>query len=169
MLHVGTFPWVYSTRFDVVGPGLLWGSRETFPAAQGMRAMAALLTPESNLRQDARQVAATWQHFASKTAPLVSRLPIYQAGRTPPGQLCRRGGLLHVHQGSLQLAGLDGPRGRVSAPAYNFIVRRFACFFAVRRAAVRALRSLDPALQRTAAGAADPCLREQAQEAARAG
>ena len=169
VLHLGTFPWVYSTRLEATGPGLRWGSREVLPAAQGMQAMAAAMTPEGNLRQDARQVAAIWSHFAELTRPLVQRLPAYQPGRTPPGQLCRRGGLLYVHQGSLHLAGLDGSRGWLSAPAYNYVTRRFACFFAVRRATLRALAAQQPALRRLAEGSADPCLREQAEEVLRAG
>jgi hypothetical protein len=169
VLHLGTFPWVYNTRLEATGPGLRWGSREVLPAVQGMQAMAAALTPEGNLRQDARQVAALWAHFAEQTRPLVARLPAFQPGHTTPGQLCRRGGLLHVHQGSLHLAGLDGPRGHIAAPAYNYIVRRFACFFGVRRATLRALGALSPALRQLAASAADPCLRQQVEEVLRAG
>lgn len=169
VLHLGTFPWVYNTRLEATGPGLRWGSREVLPAVQGMQAMAAVLAPEGNLRQDARPVAALWAHFAEQTRPLVSRLPAFQPSRTAPGQLCRRGGLLYVHQGSLHLAGLDGPRGHIAAPAYNYIVRRFACFFGVRRATLRALGSLGPELHQLAAGSADPCLRQQAEEVRRAG
>jgi hypothetical protein len=66
-----------------------------------------------------------------------------------------------VHQGSLHVAGLDGPRGRIAAPAYNYILRRFASFFAVRRATLRALPNLGPEIQQLAQDAADPCLRQQ--------
>ncbi|MFZ6181216.1 hypothetical protein [Nannocystis pusilla] len=169
VLHLGTFPWVYSSRLDGAGPGLRWGSSAAFPAVEGMRLMARALDPEGNLRQDARQVAAIFEHFTTHVGPLVARLPAFPPGRATPGQLYRRGGFLHVHQGSLNLAGLDGARGRLAAPAYNFIVRRFACFFAVRRATLRALGSLAPELRQFAASSADPCLRNHVAEVARAG
>ncbi len=84
------------------------------------------------------------------------------------GQLYPRGGLLHVHQGSLQVAGIDGPRGRLPAAAYNYIVQRFASFFAVRRATLRAL-AWAPEMKRLVATTSDPCLRAQVEEVARAG
>ena len=167
VLHLGTFPWVYSTRLDAQAPGLAWASQSTFPALHAMRLGMSLLSPEANLRQDARQVAAIYEHFAAHTAPLLARLPAYAPGRAVPGQLYRRGGFLYVHQGSLHLAGLDGARGRIAAPAYNYVLRRFACFFAVRRATVRALATLPPELRQLAATSNDPCLRNL--EVARAG
>ena len=169
VLHLGTFPWVYSTRIDGPAIGARWASGELQPALTGMRAMASLLEPGGNLRQDARQVAAIYQHFALHTAPLVARLPVYQPGRAEAGKLYRRAGFLYVHQGSLHLAGLMGPRGRVAAPAYNYILRRFACFFAVRRAALRALIALPSDVQRIAESSTDPCLRQHVEEVARAG
>ena len=169
VLHLGTFPWVYSTRIDGPAMGARWASGELQPALTGMRAMASLLEPGGNLRQDARQVAAIYQHFALHTAPLVARLPVYQPGRAEAGKLYRRAGFLYVHQGSLHLAGLMGPRGRVAAPAYNYILRRFACFFAVRRAALRALIALPSDVQRIAESSTDPCLRQHVEEVARAG
>ena len=169
VLHLGTFPWVYSTRIDGPAIGARWASGELQPALTGMRAMASLLEPGGNLRQDARQVAAIYQHFALHTAPLVARLPVYQPGRAEAGKLYRRAGFLYVHQGSLHLAGLMGPRGRIAAPAYNYILRRFACFFAVRRAALRALIALPSDVQRIAESSTDPCLRQHVEEVARAG
>ena len=169
VLHLGTFPWVYSTRIDGPAIGARWASGEYQPALTGMRAMASLLEPGGNLRQDARQVAAIYQHFALHTAPLVARLPVYQPGRAEAGKLYRRAGFLYVHQGSLHLAGLMGPRGRIAAPAYNYILRRFACFFAVRRAALRALIALPSDVQRIAESSTDPCLRQHVEEVARAG
>jgi hypothetical protein len=133
-LHLGTFPWVYSTRLAGPGPGLRWRSTSSQPALTAFESMAALLDPSDNLRQDARQVAALLLHFDRHTRPLVERLPLYAPGRAKAGQLYRRAGFLYVHQGSLHVAGLDGPRGRIAAPAYNYVLRRFACFFAVRRA-----------------------------------
>ena len=169
MLHLGTFPWVYSTRLENVGPGMRWPWLGTGPALEGLQFAVSMLEPRSNLQQDARQVAAIVRHFSKHTAPLLARLPVYQPGRAVPGGLYRQGGLLHVHQGSLHVAGLDGPRGRIAASAYNYIVRRFAAFFAVRRATLRALPSLGLELQQLARDSADPCLRQHVQEVARAG
>ena len=169
VLHLGTFPWVYSSRLD--GPAALrWTSGALQPALTAMRAMASLLEPAQNLRQDARQVAAIFQHFSAFTAPKIRDLPEFVSGRgATPGRLYRRGGLLHVHGGSLHTAGIGGPRGHLTAPAYNYVLRRFACFFGVRRAAIRALTALPADIQRLAATSADPCLRQHAEEVARAG
>ena len=168
VLHLGTFPWVYSSRLDATGPGVRWIGAGGLSAAyapydphlSGMRAMASLLTPEVNLLQDARQVAQIFEHFHRHTAPLIARLPQF-TGRGEAGRLyVRPSGFLHVHQGSLHVASLMGPRGRIAAPAYNYVLRRFASFFAVRRATLRALPALGPELQRIAATSADPCLRQ---------
>ncbi|MCB9702142.1 MAG: hypothetical protein H6711_09625 [Myxococcales bacterium] len=169
VLHVGTFPWVYSSRLAGAGPGVRWASGGVQPAVAGLRAMAGMLEPGENLRQDARQVAVIFEHFAAQTAPLVDRLPEYLPGRGKPGQLYRKGGFLYVHQGSLHVVGLDGPRGRIAAPAYNYVLRRFACFFAVRRAALRALLALPSEVQRIAERSTDPCLRAVVEEVIRAG
>ncbi len=169
VLHLGTFPWVYSTRLEATGPGMRWAARVVAPALQGLQLAVSVLEPRTNLQQDARQVATIFQHFRMHTAPLLASVPIYQPGRAEAGRLYRRGGFLYVHQGSLHIAGLDGPRGRVSAPAYNYIVRRFAAFFAVRRATIRALPNLDAELVQLAQNSADPCLRQHTQEVARAG
>ncbi len=168
VLHLGTFPWVYSSRLDAIGPGLRWISPTGAPAVEAFRVAASFLQPETNLQQDARQVVTIYRHFAAQTAPLISRLPTYQPGRTAVGQLYQRAGLLHVHQGSLHVASLDGPRGRLPAPAYNYIVQRFAAFFAVRRAALRAL-AWAPEMKRLMVNTSDPCLRAQVEEVARAG
>jgi len=168
VLHLGTFPWVYSTRLGDTGPGARWASPASQPALEGLHVVASLLEPATNLRQDARQVAAIYRHFAAHTAPLVAALPSFQVGRAEPGRLYRRGRFLLAHQGSLHVAALDGPRGRLAASAYNYILRRFASFFAVRRATLRALATLPAEVQRHAATSADPCLREQAAEVARA-
>lgn len=162
VLHLGTFPWVYSSRIDGAGPGVRWASAKALPAVSGLQLAASLMEPSTNLRQDARQVASIFSHFDAHTQPLVARLPVFQAGRAQAGKLYRRGGFLYVHQGSLHVAALDGPRGRLPAPAYNHILRRFACFFAIRRASVRALQTLPLELQRLAMSSADPCLRDQA-------
>jgi hypothetical protein len=170
VLHFGTFPWVYSSRLDVTGPALRWSSRSALPAVEALRVMASALQPEANLRQDARQVVAIYRHFRAQTAPLVARLPTYRPGAAAVvGQLYRHAGFLYLHQGSLSLAGLDGPRGRLPATAYNHVLRRFAVFFAVRRATVRALTTWAPEMGRLVATSADPCLRAQVEGVARAG
>ncbi len=168
VLHLGTFPWIYSTRLDGAGPGARWVSSATQPALEGLRAAVSLMDPMINLRQDARQVVAIYQHFATHTAPLLARVPVFQPGRVEAGRLYRRNGFLYVHQGSLHVAGLDGPRGRISAPAYNHILRRFACFFAVRRSTLRDLTTMPGDVQRLARSSADPCLRVHAEEVVRA-
>ena len=169
VLHLGTFPWVYSSRLDAAGPGSRWWSSATAPAVGAFRVMASFLEPEANLRQDARQVAAIFRHFTAQTAPLVARLPTFRPGAARVGRLYQRAGLLYVHQGSLHVAGLDGPRGRLPAAAYNHVIRRFASFFAVRRATVRALTTWAPEMKHLAAGSQDPCLRAQVEGVARAG
>jgi hypothetical protein len=168
VLHLGTFPWVYSSRLDGPGPGRGGPRRHASRPSLGLQLAVSLMDPAINLQQDARQVAAILDHFVTHTAAAHRRLPIYQAGQAELGKLHRRGGLLYVHQGSLHVAGLDGPRGRIAAPAYNYILRRFACFFAVRRAALRALVTLPADVQRAALTSSDPCLRQHAEEAARA-
>ena len=169
VLHLGTFPWVYSSRFDNSGPGLRWSSATAAPAVDGFRIMTSSLQPEANLRQDARQVAAIYRHFRTQTTPLISRLPIYRQNQAQVGRLYRRAGFLYAHQGSLHVAGLDGPRGLLPATAYNHIVRRFAVFFAVRRATIRALTTWAPEMGRLVTSSTDPCLRAQIEGVARAG
>jgi hypothetical protein len=169
VLHLGTFPWVYSSRLDATGPGMRWTSASAQPAVSGLQLAASLMEPATNLRQDARQVAAIFNHFDTHTQPLLARLPVFQAGRAEAGRLYRRGGFLYVHQGSLHVAALDGPRGNLPAPAYNHILRRFACFFAIRRATLRALAFLPAGVRELAMTSNDPCLREQATASRRAG
>ena len=168
VLHLGTFPWVYSSRLGDIGPGARWASPASQPAIEGLHVVASLMEPATNLRQDARQVAAIYRHFATHTAPLLAQLPAFQAGQASPGSLYRRAGFLYAHQGSLHVAALDGRRGRLAAPAYNYILRRFASFFAVRRATIRALSTLPADVQRLAASSADPCLRQHVEGVARA-
>jgi hypothetical protein len=163
-LHLGTFPWVYSTRLESSPAALRWTHSTLQPAIVGMTALAHLLEPAGNLRQDARQVAAIYQHFRAQTEPLILRLPQWQVGRAQAGTLYSRAGRLHVHQGSTQIAGLMGPRGWISAPAYNYCVTRFAAFFALRRAILRALPAF-PELRQLAASSPDPCLHAQLKEA----
>jgi hypothetical protein len=164
----GHFPGSTARASAPSGPALQWAAPASQPALEGLHVVASLLEPATNLRQDARQVAAIYRHFVTHTAPLVAPLPVFEAGRAVAGRLYRRGRFLIAHQGSLHIAALDGPRGRVAASAHNYILRRFASFFAVRRATLRALAALPVDVQRLAATSADPCLRQQAQEMARA-
>ena len=111
VLHLGTFPWVYSTRLESIGPGMRWPTASANPVLEALQITTSLLEPRTNLQQDARQVAAIFQHFITHTTPLLDRVPD-PSGPADPGRLYRRGGLLHVHQGSLHIAGLDGVTGR---------------------------------------------------------
>jgi hypothetical protein len=168
VLHLGTWPWVYSTRLDGPPAALRWSSPAGGrPALLGLQSIATLLDPTGNLRQDARQVAAIWKSYSAQLAPALARVPAFEPGRARAGQLYTRGGALAVHQGSVQIAGVMGPRGRVSAAAHNYIVGRFAAFFVLRRAILRALPSM-PSLHQIAASSSDPCLRQHAEELARA-
>jgi hypothetical protein len=173
VLHLGTFPWIYSGRLDGAGPGLRWALE---PARLGLGVVASLLDPETNLRQDARQVATICRTFGSHTLALLRNLPVMPApgtwSPTPAprlrvGQVFVRDGEVLVHQGSLHLAGLDGPRGRLSVLAYNYCVARFAAFFALRSAALRALPTLSRAVQQFAVSSPDPVLRHYAEQAMR--
>ena len=163
VLHLGTFPWVYSGRLAGEGPGLRWAFGERSPAVVGLELMTSFFDPEHNLRQDARQVAAIYASFRAQTAPLLARVPAFRPATATLGALYLRDGQLHVHRGSLHLAGLDGPRGRLSALAYNYCLRRFARFFAVRRATLRALRAR-PDLASIAVQSSDLCLVAAAHE-----
>ena len=168
VLHLGTFPWVYSSRLGDIGPGMRWTSPASQPALEGLHVVATLMEPATNLRQDAHQVAAIYRHFIKHTTALVADVPLFEAGRASPGRLYQRGRFFYAHQASLHVAALAGPRGRIPATAYNYILRRFACFFAVRRATLRALTTLPAEIQGSAATSTDPCLRQQAEELARA-
>lgn len=169
VLHFGTFPWIYSSRIDATGPGLRWVSPSIAPAVDAFRIMTSFLQPEVNLQQDARQVAAIFQEFRKQTTPLIASLSVFRGGASDAGRLYRRAGLLYVPQGSLHVASLDGPRGRIPATAYNHIMRRFACFFAVRRATVHALTTWAPEMRQLVTTSSDPYLRSQVEGVARTG
>jgi hypothetical protein len=72
VLHLGTFPVGLQLAPRGVGPGARWASSASQPALEGLHVVASLLEPATNLRQDARQVAAIYRHFATHTAPLVA-------------------------------------------------------------------------------------------------
>jgi hypothetical protein len=88
VLHLGTFPWVYSSRLEAVGPGMRWTSPSAQPALEGLYAMGSLMEPATNLRQDARQVAAIFRHFTAHTAPLLARIPRFPSSRAPRLAAC---------------------------------------------------------------------------------
>ena len=161
-LCLGTFPWVYGHRLQAPAPGLGWRSTAAHqPAAVALEIASGLWQPSGNLRQDAREVAAQWKHWRAATAPLVGSLPAAEGSVQRAGGLYRRGMVLEVFQGSEELVGLNGPRGFVCAAAYNFVQRRYAAFFAMRRALVRARAKLIPELRGILNANPDPCLRQQ--------
>ena len=161
-LNLGTFPWVYGSQLGRHAPGLSWQTGEKYePAAAAMRIAASMWTPLGNLRQDARVVAAQLRHFRRLIAPLFAEAPSLDVGGRPrpPGPLHRCAGLLIAEHGSLELVGADGPRGRVAATAHNYVLQRFAVFFAMRRAVLRARAAWTPEMQRAASDNPDPGLR----------
>ncbi|PCC73186.1 hypothetical protein SAMN02745121_08209 [Nannocystis exedens] len=161
-LNLGTFPWVYGGNLSPSAPGLSWQTAGNHvPAVAAMRAAASMWTPLGNLSQDARVVAAQLGHFRRHTDPLVEDIPVWEVrGRPrPDGVLYRRGGLLYFPQGSLEIVVLLDPRGILGAVAYNYILERFAVFFAMRRAVLRARDVWTPEMERAAANNPDPCLR----------
>lgn len=161
-LNLGTFPWVYGGGLGRHAPGLSWQTEEgRAPATAAMQVAASMWAPLGNLRQDARVVAAQLVHFRRHTDPLVEDVPVWEVrGRPrPSGRLYRRAGLLYVPQGSLELISLISARGELAATAYNYILGRFAAFFAMRRAVLRARAAWTPDMQRAAADNPDPCLR----------
>ena len=158
-LSLGTYPWVYGHRLQAPAPGLSWRSNsQSHPAVVAMRIAAGLWHESGNLQQDAREVASHWKQWRSTTAPLVRALPV---SAQVAGTLYRDGERLRVFQGSEELAGVNGPRGFVSAAAFNFVQGRFAAFFAMRRALLRARRQLTPELRDALIANPDPCLRQQ--------
>lgn len=163
VLHLGTFPYVYSSRLDGRGPGARWSSSTALPAVLGLQVATSLLDPATNLQEDARTVGAILDHFIVSTAALIGTVPTLPP-RPRLGALYQQSGVLVAHQGSLEVHGFTGPRGRLSAAAYNYVMRRFAAFFTVRRAALRSLATLSPDTQRQALASGDPFLRSQAEQ-----
>ena len=163
VLHLGTFPFVYSSRLDGRGPGTRWSSSTALPAAVGLQVATSLLEPATNLQEDARTVGDILDHFIVSTTALIETVPAMPA-KPRLGVLYQRGGVLIAHQGSLEVHGFTGPRGRLSAVAYNYVMRRFAAFFAVRRAALRSLVTLSAATRQRALASDDPFLRQQAEQ-----
>ncbi len=162
-LSLGTFPWVYGNRLHAQAPALGWRPAGVIrPAVIALRIATSFLAPAGNLRQDARDVAGAWNHWRMTTAPLVAALPAWPStGPRLSGTTYRRGLLLVAEGLREDAAGLNGPRGFVSLAAYNFIQRRFAAFFALRRALLRARSRLTPELKAALSTNPDPCVRQQ--------
>ena len=162
-LSLGTYPWVYGGRLFRTPPGLDWepvGSHD--PATTAMRLFASLFQPEGNLRQDARTVVFAYRYYRQATDEALRDLPTYDARRAVPGELSRRGLLLHAEQSSLELASVATARGPLVASVHNYIIRRFAAFFALRRALLLSAQRLAPAQAAAIAQNPDPCLRPYA-------
>jgi hypothetical protein len=161
-LSLGTFPWVYGDRLQAPAPGLSWRSNaKDDPAPLALRIAAGMWHPEGNLDTDAREVAAAWKHWRATTAPLVAAMPSWPADNPQPGTVFRDGERLRVFDGDEALAGVNGPRGFICVAAYNFIQGRFAAFFAMRRALLRARKNLAPELRKALIANPDPCVKQQ--------
>jgi hypothetical protein len=126
------------------------------------------MEPATNLRQDARQVAAIFNHFDTHTQPLLARLPVFQAGRAEAGRciaaeasyMCTRG------------ASTSRPSTvRGGASLHLPTTTSCAGSRASSRSAARpcALTFLPAGVQSLAMTSNDPCLREQATASRRAG
>lgn len=158
LLSLGTYPWVFGSKLHRTPPGLDWDAALPWnPAAVAMRLATSLWQPLGNLEQDARPVVEQYRHYIRATDLALAPIPTWPGGQ--PGQLVRKGLRLHIDHGSLDLAGVNAPLGYLSATAHNFILDRFATFFAVRRAHARVARRLPIELQRAIAQNPDPCLR----------
>ena len=163
LLSLGTFPWVYGGRLFRTPPGLDWDTAGNYgPAITAMRLCASLWQPEGNLRQDARAVVFAYRYYRQATDDALRALPTYDPRRAVPGELSRRGLFLHAEQSSLELAALATARGPLVASAHNYILRRFAAFFALRRSLLLAAHRLTPDQQAAIAKNPDPCLRPYA-------
>lgn len=157
-LSLGTYPWIYGNKLHRTPPGLDWDAAPPWnPAATAMRIAASLWQPLGNLEQDATLVAQRYRHYIRAADLALAPLPLWQANSTAP--LTRRGLLLHAPHGSLDIAGANSPFGYLAATAHNFIIGRFAAFFAVRRAVARAVRTLPIELRRAITQNPDACLR----------
>ena len=163
-LSLGTFPWVYGHRLQAPAPGLGWRSSGAHvPALTALEIASDFWEAEGNLRQDARDVVTHWRQWRAAIAGPLAMVPSTNSERRP-GVAYRRGHLLEVFQASEELAGLNGPRGFVCVAAFNHIQRRFAGFFALRRALVRARTKLPIELRNLITQNPDPCLQPIARQ-----
>lgn len=162
-LSLGTFPWIYGSRLTRTPPGLDWDSAPPLvPAAIGMRLCAGMWQPEQNLRQDARTIVFAYRTYRQTTEPLLAQVPSHDVRTAVPGQLYRRGLLLHAEQSSLETHTLTGPLGPLAANAHNYIIGRYAAFFALRRSLLAGVNRLTAEQQHAIAKNPDPCLRPYA-------
>jgi hypothetical protein len=158
LLSLGTFPWVYGSKLHRTAAGLDWDASAPWnPATVAMRLSTSLWQPLGNFQQDALQVVQCYRHYVRTAELALAQVPAWP-GRHPGG-LTRRGLLLQAQHGCLDVLGANSPLGYLSAAAHNFIIRRFAAFFSVRRAYVRAAANFPTELRRAIADNPDPCLR----------
>ncbi len=150
-LVLGAFPWVYAGQLGREAPGLSWGALgDASPALEAMRLSMSLLTPLGNLRQDARTVAVSAARYLRLMAPMLAAMPTIARVRD---------GLLHADHAGLDVVTLTGPHGELAAVAHNAVMTRFAAFFALRAAVMRARAAWTPEMQRAADQNPDPTLR----------
>lgn len=154
-LCFGAFPYV-SGRMGVVADGLTWtGVKNWRPAQEAMRICSEFWEPAGNARQDAREVVKHWAEFRTATASVVDGLP---ETPTSPGAPYRMGLRVAVHLGSEESLVFPGPRGPLAASAYNYVVERYAAFFACRRSILENFSSLSGAVQNSLRANPDPCV-----------
>jgi hypothetical protein len=159
-LSLGTFPWVYGGRLHRTPPGLDWEEAGQWsPAVTAMRLCASLWQPEGNLAQDARVVVLAYRAYRQSVDEALRAVPEHDARAVVPGQLVRRGLWLDAAHSSLEVHTIAGPRGPLTASVHNYIVRRYAAFFALRRSLLSAVAQLTPDLRRVLARNPDPCVR----------
>jgi hypothetical protein len=159
-ISIGTFPWVYGSRLHRTPPGLDWEEAGQWsPAVTAMRLCASLWQPEGNLAQDARAVVIAWRTYRQSVDETLRAVPAHDARAVVPGQLHRRGLWLDAQHSSLDVHTVAGPRGPLTASAHNYVVRRFAAFFALRRSLLSAAARLTPDMLRKVAQNPDPCVR----------
>lgn len=162
-LSLGTFPWVHGNRLTRTPPGLDWEAVGPIsPAAMGMRVCASLWQPEVNLHQDARPIVLTYRHYQEATRRVLADVPVWEPRAVVPGALYRRGLLLHAEQSSLDVHTLIGPLGPLAASAHNYIIQRFAAFFALRRSLLAGVHDLTREQLQAIGQNPDPCLRPYA-------
>lgn len=165
-LSLGTFPWVYGGRLHRTPPGLDWEEAGRWsPAVTAMRLSASLWQPEGNLAQDARVVVLAYRAYRQSVDEALRAVPEHDARAVVPGHLVRRGLWLDAAHSSLEVQTIAGPRGPLTASVHNYIVRRYAAFFALRRSLLSAAAQLTPDLRQVLARNPDPCVRPLAQGA----
>lgn len=162
-LSLGTYPWVYGGRLHQTPPGLDWDAASGYsPAGVAMRLCASLWQPEGNLRQDARPIVFAYRHYRLASDKALASVPAWTPQAAVPGELYRQGLLLRAEQASLQTFTLTSPFGPLAASAHNYIVRRFAAFFALRRSLLLNAGRLVAEHKQVIGANPDPCLRPYA-------